>query len=188
MRKVSFAIILMAASFFANAQDLTFKPFKVDVSLGYATPSSGEGAKGGALFVIEPKYAINDNISLGLRLESALMVRASEDDNQDISGDVKASGSYLATADYYFNTNDFRPFVGVGAGLFQTATADLSTVTTEEDINAENKFGVAPRAGFEYKHLRFGIEYNIAGKTGNINNNYLGIKLGVLIGGGRISD
>jgi len=31
------------------------------------------------------------------------------------------------------------------------------------------------------------IEYNMAGKTGSLNNNYLGIKLGAFIGGGRIS-
>ena len=37
------------------------------------------------------------------------------------------------------------------------------------------------RTGFEYGHLRMGIEYNfLADKAG-----YLGIKLGVCIGGGR---
>jgi outer membrane protein W len=184
MRKISFAMILMALCIFTNAQDAAFKPFKVDIALGYATPSGGEGAKGGVLFAIEPKYAITDNITVGLRLESALMVRASVDGNDDLSGDVKASGSYLATADYYFNTNDFRPFAGIGVGLFQTATADLATTTDE--INTANKFGFAPRAGFEYKHFRLALEYNVAGKTGNINNSYLGVKFGFFIGGGRL--
>jgi hypothetical protein len=185
-----FAILATCFALFAlksGAQDGTaFKPFKVDIALGYASPSGGGGAKGGALFAIEPKYAINDKITLGLRMEAALMVRANGIDEDDLSGDVKASGSYLATADYHFNTNDFRPFAGIGLGLFQTATADLSTDMSEEDVvSTGNKFGFAPRAGFEYKHFRFALEYNIAGKTGNVNNNYLGVKFGFFIGGGR---
>lgn len=183
MKKLTFSLILLAIAFFSNAQDLAFKPFKVDFSGGYATPSSGNGAKGGALFAIEPKYALTDNLTVGLRMEAALMVRASLDPNATDAGDVKGSASYLATADYYFNTNDFRPFVGVGAGLYQTATADLSSSTGE--VNSGNKFGVAPRVGFEYSHFRLAVEYNVAGKTGDINNSYLGIKLGFFVGGGR---
>ncbi len=45
-------------------------------------------------------------------------------------------------------------------------------------------FAFAPRVGFEYGHFRTAIEYNAVGKTGAINNNYLGIKLGFFIGGG----
>lgn len=189
MKKITVlsACLLVLATLKSTAQDgLTFKPFKVDISLGYASPSGGQGAKGGALFAIEPKYALNDNLTLGLRLESALMVRANiNSTTAETTGDVKASGSYLATADYYFNTEDFRPFVGIGAGLYQTATADLSS--TGDAIATGSKFGVAPRAGFEYKHFRMGLEYNIAGKTGTVNNSYLGVKFGVCIGGGRIN-
>ncbi len=189
MRKLSFSMILIALTVFANAQDLTFKPFKFDIAMGYAHPGGGGGAKGGLLFAFEPKYALNDNLTLGLRMEAAVMVRANVDANgEEVTGDAKASASYLATADYYFNTNSFRPFAGVGTGLYRTATADLSTTTTEEDVHSANKFGFAPRVGFEYGHFRTAIEYNVAGKTGKINNNYLGVKLGFFIGGGRVSD
>ena len=185
MRKLSFLMILIAVAVFANAQDLTFKPFKFDIAMGYASPSGGGGAKGGFLFALEPKYALNDNLTLGLRMEAAIMVRARVDENgQELNGDAKASGSYLATADYYFNTNKFRPFAGVGAGLYKTATADFS----ESDVKTANKFGFAPRVGFEYGHFRTALEYNVAGKTGTVNNNYLGLKVGFFIGGGRIAD
>lgn len=188
-RNAILSVCFVMLALISNAQDGTFKPFKVDIALGYATPSSGKGAKGGVLFAVEPKYALNDKITVGLRLESALMVRANVNSTtDDTEGDVKASGSYLATADYYFNTNDFRPFVGIGAGLYQTATADLSSTTTQDDIATGSKFGVAPRAGFEYKHFRLALEYNVAGKTGSVNNSYLGIKFGFFIGGGRIAN
>src|SRR5687767_12754395 len=117
MKKVFLIGAFMAGAFFANAQSTTFKPFKVDVAFGYAIPG-GEGSKGGVVFAIEPKYAINDNISLGLRMEAAVTARGYVDANGETgSAEVKASGSYLATGDYYFNTNKFRPFAGLGLGI-----------------------------------------------------------------------
>jgi len=101
MKKLTFALALCAASFFSNAQEATtvFKPFKVDIATGYAIPS-GSGAKGGVVFALEPKYAINDNITLGVRFEAAVTARGAVDKNGDsFTGDVKASGSYLATGD-----------------------------------------------------------------------------------------
>ncbi len=182
---------LLAGTYFANAQSTAFKPFKVDIGTGYASPS-GKGSKAGFVFAVEPKYAINDNISLGLRMEAAVMARGFADvEGQTGSVEVKGSGSYLATGDYYFNTNKFRPFAGVGLGIYRVAGAAVN-VTEEEpmpeevEVESETRFGGAPRVGFEYGHFRTAIEYNIAGKTGKINNNYLGIKLGFFIGGGRI--
>jgi outer membrane protein W len=186
MRKFTLALAFFTSCFFANAQETTFKPFKVDVAFGYAIPS-GSGSKGGVLFAVEPKYALNDNITVGLRLEAALTARAAVDENgEEMVGDVKASSSYLLTGDYYFNTNKFRPFAGLGAGLFKLASVDVTTTDEEMEIKTGSKFGFAPRAGFEYGHFRTAIEYNFAGKTGKINNNYIGIKLGFFIGGGRL--
>jgi hypothetical protein len=187
MRKLTFVFALIISCFFAGAQSTSYKPFKVDLAVGYAIPG-GSGSKGGVLFAVEPKYALNDNIALGLRLEGAATARASVDENgEKVVGSVKASGSYLLTGDYYFNTNKFRPFAGVGAGLFKLAGIDFDSSTEEGDIQAGTKFGFAPRVGFEAGHFRAAIEYNVAGKTGTINNNYLGIKLGAFIGGGRLS-
>lgn len=177
--------LTLGAVIFANAQtELTFKPFKVDIALGYALPS-GSGSKAGLLVAVEPKYALNDNLTLGLRMETAVTAQGSVVNDELKEGEVKASGSYLATADYYFNTNRFRPFVGGGAGLYTNASADLDEDVTAEDVQKTRKFGFAPRAGFEYGHFRTAIEYNIAGKSGSLNHNYLGIKLGFFLGGGR---
>ncbi|HVG15464.1 MAG TPA: outer membrane beta-barrel protein [Chitinophagaceae bacterium] len=186
MKKMSWTLLFAFAALLSNAQEKIFKPFKVDIATGYAIPS-GKGSKAGAVFAIEPKYAVNDNISLGLRLEAAVTARGYVSNGQEFSGDVKASASYLATGDYYFNTNKFRPFAGVGAGIYSLASANFETTEefNEDEINTGSKFGFAPRAGFEYGHFRTAIEYNAIGKTGNINNNYLSIKVGFFIGGGR---
>ena len=187
MKRITFAFAFVAVSFFVNAQSTVFKPFKVDFAFGYAVPS-GDGTKGGILFAIEPKYAFNDNITAGLRMEGAVMAQAQVDQatGEMKSGSVKANASYVATGDYYFTTNTFRPFAGVGAGIYSVASADLNNETG--DVKAGKKFGFMPRAGFEVGHFRTAIEYNFVGKTGAINNNYLSIKLGFFIGGGRMDN
>jgi hypothetical protein len=188
MKKFSFALACVIISFLGNAQSTVFKPFKVDLAFGYAVPG-GKGAKGGMLFAIEPKYAITDNITAGLRMEGAVMAQAQMDQatGEVKSGSVKANASYAATGDYYFTTSTFRPFAGVVAGIYSVAGASIEN-DEAGDVATGKKFGFAPRAGFEVGHFRTAIEYNIVGKTASINNNYLGIKLGFFMGGGRASN
>lgn len=187
MKRVLLSALILGSAFVSNAQSTVFKPFKVDLALGYARPG-GSGAKGGVLFAVEPKYAINDNIALGLRMEAAVMARANVNGaaNQ-FDADVKASGSYVLTSDYYFNTNSFRPFAGLGTGLYTIAAAYGNSNGEVVEVAASNKLGAMPRIGFEAGHFRMAVEYNIVGKSGSINNNYLGIKIGAFIGGGRLS-
>jgi len=187
MKKIYLAAIAIGAVIFGNAQtERTFKPFKVDIALGYALPS-GSGSKAGALFAIEPKYALNDNLTLGLRMEGAATAQGTVVNGEMNQGNVKLSSSYLATADYFFNTNRFRPFVGAGAGIYSNASANLDAQTSDE-VKTGSRFGFAPRAGFELGHFRTAIEYNVAGKTASVDHNYLGIKLGFFIGGGRYEE
>ncbi|MFN8244845.1 MAG: OmpW family outer membrane protein [Ferruginibacter sp.] len=182
MRKIPglLCLVLFTATAFAQndetAKKQVFKKFKVDVSLGYAKPESSE-TDGGVLFAIEPKYAIIDQIAVGLRMEAAVTAKI---DNVGDDSKAKANVSYLLTGDYYFNNNKFRPFGGLGAGLFTFASVDTNTASAA-DVPIDSKFGFMARAGFEYGHLRLGLEYNfVSDKAG-----YFGIKLGACIGGGR---
>ena len=190
-------IIIVSLSAIAQS-DAGLKPFKVDVSVGYAMPG-GKGSKGGVLFAVEPKYAVMSQLSVGLRMEGAVVARFSgyESDGSPSQVDVKAAGSYLATGDYYFSDNySFRPFAGAGAGLFSLASAQ-ATSTETTGVSTGKKFGGMIRGGIELAHFRLGVEYNIVPSTkfdgydsqGNIakltsKNGYLGIKLGVCFGGG----
>jgi hypothetical protein len=197
MKKFTLSILLLAVVAIANAQ-YEFKPFKVDVSTGYAIPG-GEGAKGGVLFVVEPKYAVIPNLSVGLRMEIAVMARGTADQTASTAKiDVKAAGSYLATGDYYFTSSTVRPFAGAGLGIYSLAAASVDNENTS--AGASSKFGEMIRAGVEISHFRVGLEYNIVPSTKleTINssgdkttittkNGYMGIKLGFTIGGGRIN-
>jgi len=163
-----------------NSGERIFKKFKVDVSLGYAVPqeSQGAGSKAGVLFAIEPKFALMDQLAVGLRMEGAVMARI---DQAGQTGNAKANFSYLATGDYYFNNNKFRPFGGIGAGIYTFASVDFDQDTELDNVPVSSKFGCMARGGFEYGHLRVGVEYNFVAKKAG----YLGLKLGVVLGGGR---
>lgn len=189
MKKFILFYLLSISAVFSYAQETKetgtriYKKFKTDVSLGYAVQQgSGKtsGTKAGALFAIEPKYAVLDALSIGLRLEVAAAVNIDETGNS--SSSAKGNASYLLTGDYYFSNKKFRPFGGIGAGLFTTLSVDKATINSNAvDIPQSTKSGFMARTGFEYGHLRFGVEYNfVADKAG-----YLGIKLGACIGGGR---
>ena len=200
MKKVFLILSLVSiVSISAIAQSESgLKPFKVDVSAGYALPG-GKGSKGGVLFVVEPKYAVMSQLSVGLRMEGAVIARFSGFDTEGNPSQVSvsAAGSYLATGDYYFSDNySFRPFAGAGAGIFSLASAQANSNETT-GVSAGKKFGGMIRGGIELSHFRLGIEYNIVPSTkfdgydsqGNVakltsKNGYLGIKLGVCFGGG----
>ena len=182
-----------------KAQDAVhLKPFKVDLSIGYAIPG-GEGTKGGIVLALEPKYAVIPNLAVGLRMEGAIIAKFSgyDEDGNAMNTKVKAAGSYLATGDYYFTNNyALRPFAGAGAGIFSIAGIEVNS--SSENISGGSKFGGMIRAGIEAGHFRLGLEYNLVPKTtfegydsnGNYvtgltsSNNYIGIKIGACIGGG----
>lgn len=192
---LSFTIICLSTM---AQKESNLKPFKVDISAGYAIPG-GTGSKGGVLFAVEPKYAVISNLAVGLRFEAAVVARFNgyDADGAPVDASVKASGSYLATADYYFTDNyAFRPFAGAGAGIF--TLAGMESNSSSDNISVGSKFGGMFRAGIEVSHFRLGLEYNLVPKTtfdgydsdGNpttgltSKNSYIGIKIGVCLGGG----
>ena len=201
MKKLLFTAVVLFSALFLRAQsvDRVFKPFKFDISVGAAIPQGG-GSKSGALIALEPKYAIRDQLWVRLRIESAIMARVyGNGDGTYSSANVSGAASYILTGDYYFNTNNTRPFIGAGGGLFGLASATVVYNGYTSDIASSSKFGGMIRAGFESRHFRLGVEYDIIGNSsvqtidgsGNpfivtASNSYLGIKLGICIGGGRL--
>lgn len=198
MKRIFFVLFSFIA-FSATAQE--FKPFKVNLSLGFAKPLTGN-ASGGVLFAVEPKYGLSDNFDLGLRLESALIARGVTVNGNTTTGDIAGLSSALITGNYLLSTGNFRPFIGAGVGIFSVASGGTISVTsgqTPQDVtfSSETKFGGMIRAGFKTGHFVLGVEYN-AVPTSTISttsasslkldskNSYLGVKLGFDIGGGRL--
>jgi outer membrane protein X len=182
------SVVAVNAQNAQNAQ--TFKPFSVAVSIGDAIPG-GSGSKMGFLFAVEPRYALNDNLAVGLRIEGAVITKGLSGSNVSNNASAELNSSYTLTGDWYFNTNKFRPYAGLGLGLFSVQGGASTNNGQNGSSFSGTKFGAVPRIGFEYGHLRVALEYNAVGKSnldggGSASNSYLGIKIGVKIGGGRI--
>nr|WP_321406470.1 hypothetical protein [uncultured Carboxylicivirga sp.] len=169
----------------ASAQSENYKAFKVDVGALYGLPSDGFTA--GIGFYLEPKYNITDNIALGFKMEWAVL---GVDEQDGLSASISALGTYQVTGDYYFTTNKVRPFVGLGTGIYSMGSVDYTYDVMSEagTLTADygSKFGFAPRAGLLLGHFRVGLEYNIITGLADLDSrNYMSLKLGFEIGGGK---
>lgn len=187
MKRISTVLLLIVITTVgAVAQE--YNAFRVGVGLGYAM-ASGKGAKGGALFYLEPGYRVTDQILANFRLEGAVVARGFANKTA-VEMDVAAISSYTLNGQYYFNNNCFRPFVGLGFGMFSLAASDISVDTQQgsasTEIDAESKFGFYPRLGFDTGHFTLSIDYNLIPETREvIKNSYIGIRIGGFFGGGK---
>ena len=182
---------LFFAAMSVNAQT-QFKPFRVDIGLGFAVASGG----GGLVLNLEPKYAVIPQLSVGLKFEADLIVRdikVSANGKEEIA-EATAQGivSYLATADYHLMQKGFRPFVGAGLGLYSIAAAKASSSSSDPEgtllgEGATTNFGAMIRGGFDVGHFRLALAYNFAGKDAiKSNTGFFSMTVGAYIGGGRV--
>lgn len=149
-----------------NAQE--YEKFKLGLGGGFAigtSPSSSSEGQGGILS-LEPAYRASDNLAIGLRLEAAAYG----------AGRAGIPGGYVSittSGQYYFNAEEFRPFVGVGLGSYLGS--------------GEWAFGFYPRAGFDLKHFTVALEYNlIDSNTPSASGfSYLSLRIGVFFFGGK---
>lgn len=200
MKRISTVLMLLVITA-AAAVAQEYKPFRVGLGLGYASPS-GDGAKGGVLLYAEPGYRVSDQLLVNLRIEIAAMARGIEGAGDDAEFDVSAAGSYTLNGQYYFNNNNFRPFAGLGLGIYSVAAASASQDGQEVTIGSDaSKFGFYPRIGFDAGHFQFSIDYNIIpaikesytidfdGEPLTMKyeqkTSYIGFRIGAFIGGGR---
>lgn len=162
-----------------------YKFFKVQADVGFARPS-GSGSKSGVLLALEPKVNLTDKLSVGLRMEASAIARGYVDvSGTEISGEAGLGFAVLATGDYYFTTRMVRPFIGAGTGIYNLVSVEARSGNGGSiSIPAVTKLGGMIRAGVEIWHVRAGVHYNFIGKTGQINNNYMGITIGLVFGGG----
>lgn len=200
MKKI-LVVVSLFVSTFTQAQE--YKPFKVNVSVGYAAPA-GLGIKGGVLFGIEPKYNIHPRIEIGLRLETALLVRGVDTDyNRTTTGVTSGFGSALVTGNYMFGPfgdSRFRPFVGLGVGAFHVASGGTVPIYKDQTkaelpLTEYTTIGGLVRAGIKVGHFVLSIEQNaIPSHTYKLTNvttdyttksSYIGFRFGFDFGGGR---
>jgi outer membrane protein W len=175
MKKNLFFALFALVSSLSNAQSLSYRRFKVDVTTGYSKPAGG--LSGGFNLSIEPKFNLTDQVAVGIKIEGATLATI----NDANSGDATVVGitSTLLTGEYYLGSQTVRPYVGIGTGIYRSRIFSTSNDLASYGEGG-NMLGIAPRVGLQLGHFRLGVEYNIVR-----NNNYFSAKLGTTFGGGR---
>ena len=157
----------------ANAQ------FHVELGLNFNSPQGdfGDSYDLGVGFYAEPKYALNENIDLGLLIGRNGFAGA------DVAGQsLEAIGmtTILPTGTYRFSDGNVTPYVGVGLGMYIIDAVDLSVtvggITTTVEGESSSEFGFAPRAGVYIGRMNLGAAYNIVSDA-----NFIQFNLGVRI-------
>ncbi len=162
------------------------KAFKVDLGFAVGQQSPRET---GFLMYAEPSYTLAGKYKLGLRLEQGFFP-------------MKQIGSESVSFDYFlYHRKALGLYAGAGLSNFSVVASGgcdpgPGTVNT---VRSTKHAGTFVRTGFEFQHFRLGIEYNFipstyvsavnsgSEATGTViyKNNYLTLKAGVLIGGGK---
>jgi hypothetical protein len=181
MKKFFLLAVLSFIATLAKSQSSDFHAFKFDIGLGYAEPAngSGDGTKAGLTFTLQPHVRLSDNFAIGIRMEAAVIGNYASS-----SGNVNATAvaSGCLSGEYYLSNHGFRPFIGVGAGIFdQESAAGNTNGGTVVQGPRTMDFGGYPVLGFEAGHFRMSVEYDLAGK----GNDYAAAKIGFFFGGGR---
>ncbi|AFK04168.1 hypothetical protein Emtol_3035 [Emticicia oligotrophica DSM 17448] len=189
MKKLLFiyAFLLILSDSFAQAEYHT--PFRWDIGMHYARPKNYGFGLG---IYTEPKYLINDNVSVGMRIEGTVLGRLKVNNSGESGGSLGWVSSFLAISDYHFGDSHFRPTMGLGLGLFRPTAASYNVGDNYPELARGGKFGISPRFGIDLWHFRLSADYNfifgqrnlIDGQKIDLNQNHLTIKMGIFFGGG----
>jgi len=181
MRKLLFIALVLAMT---NVQAQQYRKFLFAVQFGLPDDQSFPIGS----FAMEPGYRLHDRVQLGFRMEAQTIFSSYGGNNNPVS-------SMGINAHYYFFK---RAFVGVGLGIFNPSNNFIMSNT--DTYNQRNGIGFYPRVGWDLGHFRLMAEYNFvqpmkdyifypnAGMMGHyemVNKNYLSVKIGFFIGGGR---
>jgi hypothetical protein len=111
--KFLFIVFFIPISIYAQETESIYNPVKVDLMGGLGF--SFAGGNSSILISVEPKYALNDNVTLGLRFE---FIHLKVTDRYiDHLVFFYPSTSIIVTADHYFNYNKWKPVGGIGIGV-----------------------------------------------------------------------
>lgn len=190
-KALSIITLITFATLAVRSQNLNvqkYKKFRAGVTLGYAI-ASGEGSGAGVVAAIEPGFSITDQVLVNLRFEGAMLVRGTEKSSA-LEIDYAVIGSSTLNVQYFFSLETLRPFVGAGFGIYYFPATEFDYLGLTEKTSTENKIGFYPRAGFDVGHFTICVDYNIISPSkvadSEFKNNYVGIRIGFHLGGGRL--
>ena len=207
------AFLVLLIVFVGSSQAQDFEPFQLYLTSGPQRALS-YGDVGGT-FTVEPAHRLDDNISMGLRIQGGFFSRIVEATIQDRTYSfvqVANTFSWGVSAKYYFTNTSFRPYVGLGAGLYILISADgdrprgISVSGGPTRGNSIRKLLVYPRIGFDWRHFNINVDVNLVPKsdveledytvnsdleavalvnTAHVQNSHVAFTLGFFLFGGK---
>ena len=159
-------IALLGCSTFGFSQDMFFR---VDGGLGYST-TFGNYRSHGINVSTEPKLWINENIAVGLRLESNVMfggkIKTSEP--TDVNVGIGVRTGFLAKGEYHFGAGNTKPYVGLMGGYYRNASVSIGTGGIGAIVF--QGWGGAPEVGVEFGgKFRMSAMYHFIGGKDDVS-------------------
>lgn len=122
---------------------------------------TGDLGGGGLNWILDAKYYLSDKLAVGAEYNSSGMIATGD-------GDLGIFGGkqFLAKAEYYFTDKKVRPYAGLGLGLAQVSTPEVTVNGSVAYAKVKkNNFSLSPRLGIMLGNFGVEFQYNLAGKT-----------------------
>lgn len=126
--KNKYLLVIVLIIFTTKSWGQGKKDFRLNLGLQWNLPetyfnkdlSKFNGENSGVGFHLYPKWYYNENLSLGLNIEYAMVEEKATIDAIRVF-DIF---SFSPTVNYYFTKNKIRPYAGLGIGLYTVSIAD----------------------------------------------------------------
>ncbi len=155
-RTATLAVVLSLA---AHTDAIADPAIRIDA--GLTTARVGASGRNGAGMVAEIKAYANDRISIGGRLEIAMMF-GGVFGADELPLDLAMAACGLLKAEYYLLPGTYRPFIALGAGVYTLGSQRVDAGPNTAGINTQtgNYLGVAPQVGVDLWRVRLAVTYN----------------------------
>ncbi len=177
---ITATVFLLSMNMPLYSQDMDSDPFRINCGFAFDFPTYNNASNGYG-FYVEPRFNVNENLSLGFKFEDDIIGSGNVNYN---SANVTPTRivPVLMTGNYYFSSGFVRPFIGLGLGMFIMYSNTVSSNIYGNNVNTINtntNFGFEPQLGLNIYHFIIAAVYNY---TGNGTNNYVGIQMGIELG------
>jgi len=183
-------MLMLAVILMAGFSSQSFGQIKIGANAGIGLPMGdfGDGYKMGFGGSVEGKYFLNDNLAIGatfgfysFKMKDDLLTYEKSESSADATFTIMP---ILATVDYYFATEGFKPYVGAGVGLYSWKSKVSVPYFGDVEVTGSD-LGIAPTVGFCYGlsekiDLNVNAKYNMIFTEGS-STTFLGINAGIIV-------
>lgn len=124
--------------------------------------------------VVEPMFRPTEQISVGLRVDAAVLFAIGLDAG-NVSAGIGIPVSTLLKGEYSFSPEGTRPFVGVGAGMYLLTNVGGGTGGASTAVG--RYFGVAPQLGMDFGGFRVAALYHLIFTPASTSGSYAALEL-----------